>query len=605
MGNYRMGWTRGRSMRHLIACAALAAAFGCEGRRPLVSDVVAPSAGGQGGEGGAGEGGEGGAGGDANDETAGGSGGDRSAADTCPAPRCNGEPCGALGDGSCEAPVRLFAPEPLEVGWLELVVTGDTRCGENEHSSASCAASGRELFFDLDLSGVSGSVAVWAEVEAEFDASVHIEHGQCADSVVVACNDDHADGVDRAVVAATLEPGRYRLVVDAEDARDAGEFSVSLLLRGEDAQCIESPSNDSCDGAIDLDPDLAVQTVVGSTRCAHNDAYSFFECHFDDATADVFFRLDLSGRDAPVVVRASTDLAPTDFDTTVYVMDSAQGHCFAAVACNDDGPPMTQSIDGASELVALLEPAEYFLVVDGLFTNGDFGLRVSLDEIECAGNVSCEDAMELDSSPGEHTFAVDTACATSTYVGECTRYDNGPDVYYRLDLSSYEGPVRVNAVVNDGDFWSLALGAEGADSSCGSELLCRDESLDAIVQPGVYYLIVSAPRHAAHAADVGLAIEPVGAGELADCVDVSMADCAEDYWSFGSPAGSCCDGPAAPCLHAASSCGLDPGLHACVCEAAPECCEPASSGRDCAVVFAGCGLFCEGFDLTAYCEGEP
>lgn len=590
-----MGFARG-----LIACHSFAFAFvlalACEGRRPLVADISAADVGGRGGEAGAaGEGGEQGSG---RSGSAGGAGGE-AGGKSCSAPLCDGASCGP-GKGTCKAPIRLGGPNPLEGGWRDLVIAGDTRCGKSEHLGQDCAAAGSELVFELDLSEVPSGVVVRGVLDAAFDGSLHIERGQCEDPVVVACNEDHADGVDRAVVSATLEPDHYRLVVDAEREGEGGEFSLSLLLRAEDAQCAESPENDGCDGAIDLDPDLPVQTVVGSTRCAHNDAYSFFECHLDDTTPDVFYRLDLSARDEPVVVRASTDIAPTDFDTILYVMDSAQGHCFAALACNDDGPSQEQRLPGSSELVTRLEPGQYFLVVDGVDGAGDFGLRVSLNEVECAANVSCEDALDLDASEGESSYTVDTVCATSSLVTRCSAYGNGPDVYYRLDLSAYAGPVRVRAAMPDSYGWSLALLPSAGEASCGSQRLCSGDSLEAVLEPGVYYIAVSAPRNAERSGELALELEAVAADQLVDCVDTAVADCAEDLLSAGDT--SCCDEPTGSCLYAWSSCGLDPGLRACVCDAAPECCEPFSSGPDCAAVFATCGLLCPSFDFSAYCE---
>src|SRR5690606_40950197 len=53
------------------------------------------------------------------------------------------------------------------------------------------------------------------------------------------------------------------------------------------AVCQQTPPHDTCGGAIDLDPTLSVQTLVGSTRCARDDGQAFFECGWD-GVADVF-----------------------------------------------------------------------------------------------------------------------------------------------------------------------------------------------------------------------------------------------------------------------------------------------------------------------------
>src|SRR5690606_26980672 len=116
--------------------------------------------------------------------------------------------------------------------------------------------------------------------------ALRLERGRCADPVEIASNDDHADGVERAVISRRLEPGRYRLVVSAEHDGEPGGFRLRLTAVGLEPSCLGPPVNDTCEGAIELDPEAEVQSFVGSTYCASNDASSLFGCIGGDYEPD-------------------------------------------------------------------------------------------------------------------------------------------------------------------------------------------------------------------------------------------------------------------------------------------------------------------------------
>jgi len=359
------------------------------------------------------------------------------------------------------------------------------------------------LAFDVELEAATELIF---ELDARFDASLRLEQGDCSDPLERACNEDHAEGVRRAVIAHSAEAGRYRLLVTGEGVEDAGAFQLSASARRPGAVCQQTPPHDTCGGAIDLDPTLSVQTLVGSTRCARDDGQAFFECGWD-GVADVFYRLDLRERASSLVLRASTDLVPTNFWTSLYLMDAAAGQCFAPLACNDFGPVAAQAIEGSSELIAELEPAEYYLAVEGLDESGEFGLRVSLDEIPCTSLDECAGALELDPSYGEQSVSVNLACATASRATSCGPSFPRADVFFRLDLSSFDGPVRVQATVLDPDFAIAVLDAV-PEGGCGSERHCDEEMLNVVLKPDVYYLLIVAPFEGPRQTELVVELEP-------------------------------------------------------------------------------------------------
>jgi hypothetical protein len=515
----------------------------------------------------------------------------------CGLQSCVGENCVPLaGVGECTNPMLLLGPDSLRSGLASREVSGHLD-GEARACAARRENGDTELAFELDLTAATEVVQLSAELDADFDGRLRLEQGDCADPVLIASNDDHAAGVERAVIALDVEPGRYRLVAGPADAATSGEFRLVVGARSHDAVCSTTPVNDTCEGAHDLDSTLAVQTVLGSTRCGHHDAYSFFECHVHDFEPDVFYRLDLRARTRPVVLRVTTDLPPTNFATSLYVLASSQGRCTAPIDCSTYGPE--GSLPDAAELLVELDPGEYFLVVDGESDSGEFGLRVSLDEVECSTNSTCDRPFTLEPAPGEQSVELNFACAESSRLQSCGSFRDEPDVFYHLDLSGFDEPVRVQAQVRSpagGHVIALARGS--ADDACGTEIACGGEALDVTLAPDRYGIVVSAARGAYKLNELEVVIEPLASTDLKPCIDAELFDCVLERED-------CCDPTTHGCLTTYSQCGLDPRLGACVCDAAPECCDLSGTVEACAPALSACGLFCPEFDVSVACEAEP
>ncbi len=523
---------------------------------------------------------------------------------TCPVQLCGGANCADIdkGRGTCDSPLLALDWKMLQSGINEVVLTGDTACAETVRSDDACRTQTPGFTFALDLTGRSEPIRMVARLDAEFDASLRLEQGDCGDPFTLACNEDHVDGVDASVISETLDPGIYRLMVGPEAENSAGEFELRLQMGGDDTVCLGAPpANDRCEDAIALDPSQAVQTVVGSTVCAANDAYSFWQCHFAVSAPDVFYSLDLSERTSDTVLHASTDIPPTDFDTVLFVMDNVEGRCFAPVACDDNVENPIYS-DAGSELITRLPPGKYFLGVSSVYLEaGAFGLSVSLDQTECAPNASCDTAIDLDPTAEEQVVNVNLACADGVLSSGCDGVWQRSDVFYRLDLSNATEPVVFSAAAWS-DYATLTLRAANDAGTCGAEYACDGEAADAPgwlqavpLDPGVYYLMVSAFPQEVTSAEMTLRLAPAANQAFEPCVQGPIGRCAQP---------ACCAQGTSACLRALVHCGLDPALVSCVCGASAKCCGLAGTMDGCLDVFQQCGVLCADFDAAGYCSGS-
>ncbi|HET9954814.1 MAG TPA: hypothetical protein VFQ61_09930 [Polyangiaceae bacterium] len=523
----------------------------------------------------------------------------------CPVRVCAGA-CTSSAEGTeytklatCNEPLPLIARGSLQSGLAERVVTGHKLCGTSYSSGAECGLDGEALTFELDLRDSPREVDLLVEFDAEFDPTLRLETGACEDPQVVACNRNHTEQVERAVLSQRLKPGLYHLVAGAEGqhseggASAEGAFRLAVTARDPEARCQRPPPNDTCATATPLDPTLEFRTLVGSTTCARDDAWSTLLCAYDNAP-DVFYRIELPEELGPRILRASTDLPETNFDTVLYVLEGSHGHCFDVLACNDDVPePVIAS--SPSEVSILLDPGEYYLVVDGSYDTGDFGLNIEFSAPECLRNDDCSRALPLDPSFGNQTAPIDVTCATSTRVVESYEDDQPKDAFYRLDLSAATGLVRLNVDTDLDDVFGFSAGliAEERPGICGQTLLTKGFWRNgAVVEPGIYYIVISVPLEEWQRGNLEVEIEPVSEDELTSCVDAAMAAdanlyCSDD-WEMN--------------FMQFSACGLAPALQSCVCEAAPRCCTPAGRFAECIPAFEACNLFCPDFDLQAYCE---
>jgi len=264
-----------------------------------------------------------------------------------------------------------------------------------------------------------------------------------------------------------------------------GEFQLELAVYARPGECAFAAKNDQCEGAIELDPAKERQTLIGSLRCARDDSWAGNWCHDNFGDLDVYYHLDLSDRQGRTLLRATTDVAPTNADTALYLMEDVQGHCFFPLGCSgllaESGEAGART--GAAELWADLAPGEYFLAVDG-YSYGevatDFGLLVELDEVECPPNRTRETAVDL---------SVVFEPRSYPYEPWCGSRDN--QLFYRLDLRERTTPTLVGITAEHAR--TLMLLPEPGELPLAVQDLWLEEHLDVELEPGLYYLVVRLP----------------------------------------------------------------------------------------------------------------
>jgi hypothetical protein len=494
------------------------------------------------------------------------------------------------GTSSSAPPALLFDPrDPFRQRW---VAHGDTSLDPHFRPGTPCAGLGPDMDYELDLRGFVGPVPLYLGLRSAFDGSLRVERGPSDDPFLVACNEDQVSGVDDAFLAVTLDPDLYRVVVDGERSEDAGAFELSLELPSRDARCHEPPANDRCNQAVAIDPALSVQTFLGTTECASDQATPPWECgDFAFRAGDVFYALDLTDRAEPVRLHATTDLEPRGGDTVLYVVRAVGGECAETLLCNDD----LASEVTASALWAQLEPGSYLLAVEGKDGAAvDFSLQVELLPEPCSvSNDTCQTAQDIPPTPGRQSFTVWPMCGDDTIVTRCQSQTPSPDLFFRLDLSAFPGRVHVRAGTERaaGGFNSLVLMGNG-DGTCGSELWCGD--FDLWLEPDTYYLALDGFRSQQGPVQLNVDIETEGAQAPAECIDAHVAQCAAEL--------GCCRGEGTQCWLAFINCGLARDALDCLCEAEPACCDGRGDSADCGTVLQDCGTFCAGFDTAVGCS---
>lgn len=480
--------------------------------------------------------------------------------------------------------------DPRELARQYVSVHASTLGAASAAAPASCPALGATAQYGLDLSAFDVPVQLVLSLRAGFDGLLRVERGGLEDPALVACNADHASGVDDALLSLTLEPDRYRIFVMGEGAADAGEFELSLQLLPRAGRCRSAPANDRCADAVALDPEQPRQALYGTTECATDQAQPLWECgNFADRRAEVFYSLDLSRRGEPVLLHASTAVEPVGADVVLYVVREASGECAETLLCSAErGEP-----GAPAELWAALPPDRYLLAVEERSGRAaDFGLLVELGEACSVSNDTCQTAQALEPLPGTQRIIAHPSCGDDSLRSTCERTGPSPDVFYRLDLSGAATPTRVQAStsLHGHSLASLVLLAEH-DGTCAGELGCGD--FDLWLPPAVYFLALDAFRDQQGPVELSLTLSSDGAPPNATCIDAGIAECAR--------AQDCCDGDGDRCSLVLQSCGLEPAALACLCAADPACCGGPGTSYECGRLLAECGTFCPGFDPAESC----
>lgn len=363
----------------------------------------------------------------------------------------------ATAHGTCESPI------PLVAGTLN----ASTAHGESEHEG-SCASSGsKELVYKLDL---PSRQRVTIEVDPRFDAVLYLRRDECADSdSEVACNDD-VGHERKSRVDEVLDPGTYFVFVDGY-ANESGAFHMSVALA-------DTPTlAEVCQRARPLASGMpTLGTTGGSFDFAHA------TCGDSAKGPDATYRLDVPQRS-----RVRVALHSAEFEPVVHVRRACADET-SEVGCSN-----TSTTDDEAAFAALLDPGTYAVFADTADrdASGHFALTAELAPEQ--GTVSpgdaCSDAVPL-AAAGERGATGDTFLARDDFAGKCGGA-GAADVVYKVEVPR-RSRVSARFTRQEGRHLFVLLRACGDRSS---ELACG-ASLDEVLTPGTYYLVVDGTKEA-------------------------------------------------------------------------------------------------------------
>jgi hypothetical protein len=493
----------------------------------------------------------------------------------------------ACAEAGCSDRQLLPALSPTDPYRQRIAVHGDTSSAQLAGWTDACNAAGPELVYELDLRAFSAPIRAHLELRGAFDGALRVEQGTPEDPFLVACNDGLLPEAKQAFLSLELSPQHYFVRVAGVTVEDQGEFELSIELPSPEGRCGALPPNDRCEQATAIDPLQAVQTFFGSTLCASDQSGPLWECgDWSYRAGEVFYALDLSAEVAPLVLHASTDLPPTDHLTALSVLREVAGTCAGATSCNAANVPGQDFAD----LWAKLEPGRYLLAVEGYNTEGgDFGLRVELERNACeVSNDTCATAQDIEPRLGTQTLTTWPMCGDDSSSSACSIRSPSPDIFYRLDLSAFAGPVHVRLSADRAhiDYAGLSL----LDETCSADLWCGP--LDTWVEPGVYHIGLVGLRDEQGPVELSVEIDTGAPPAAAACVDERVAACAAEV--------GCCAGDSGECALALVGCGLQAEALECVCALDPDCCRVGRSAS-CSELLQDCGTFCPGFDPLLFC----
>lgn len=475
----------------------------------------------------------------------------------------------------CEESITL-------AGFGESRASADNACG-SASAAGVCGAPGLgpSVHFSFDLSEADAPSRVRLALDAAFDFEAALSRGPCGDTALVECAAPaFFDGASRALTA-TLPPDRYSIIVTPHAAEARGSTHVTASIG--DAVCDAPPANDTCAGALPLDPRVPLQSVIGSFACASPDLE--LRCA-DVGAADLFYELDLSERAAPTLVdidvarsgarsAAATLFAPAASGCGEVVMCGRHVSALLApgkhrIAVSDNARPEPRNV-----------PPEPLDVQEALAN--PFTLRVALREPDCGAttNTTWQAALELDPRAERQRLRGNTACGQPRGEGGCNDDRGAPELYYRLDLRERSAPIQLE--LEDGAPGELVayllVGAEGAEPrrvSCPEDTGPIHSYFE--LAPRLYYIVIDGRVQNSGRFDVELSLSPLTGlacldGVLDDCLRNSEPACAV---SFAEP----------QCLAAAVECGLPRDTFLQFCSDFAGCCDGTAERGGCEAAWA-------------------
>jgi hypothetical protein len=394
--------------------------------------------------------------------------------------------------GTCAAPLPLSLGQPS---------TGSTEGGSADLEPTCAAGQSSERVYVVE---VEERAQLNVVLESEYDGVLYLQR-TCGDQrSEVTCNDDSPqENTRRSEIDATVDPGRYFVVVDGY----GGEVGNYQLLATANPL---RPLAEVCDDAETIAPG---QVVSGATTTGAD--YFQASCAGGARSPDRVYALDVR---QPSRLRVRQQ---SDHDGALHLRRVCDEPT-SELVCNDD------FVDQAHAHVrARVEPGRYFLIADGYGEGaaGAFSFTADLEPADGSGGPgdTCADPQML--APGglgsptaPSTAPVDTIRLRDDLSGTCGE-PGGPDAVFQLDVPSRG---ILSASLRRPEFRGALYLRRGRCDDRSGELACTaveyaaGGELRALVQPGRHYLIVDGDGvDQFGAAELSVALEDLRAAERA------------------------------------------------------------------------------------------
>jgi hypothetical protein len=240
---------------------------------------------------------------------------------------------------------------------LGSMLSGNTTCGANDHSS-SCGAGGgsADAAYSVTIDGTLRTYTFTMTGMAGYDTVLHMHSDvACAMGDELACNDDTGSTNVSQISVPTLPQGTYYLVADGFSTTNRGSFTLTSTQSAE-------ANNDTCTaGATGPFAITRNGTYRGVTtgKAANYTGSCGFQTNLGP---DVVFSITVpAGRSVTVTSAGSS------FDTVLYASTTCGN---SDAVCNDDSIGLQSSITLPTPAAA----TTYFVVLDGY--NGASGTWV-------------------------------------------------------------------------------------------------------------------------------------------------------------------------------------------------------------------------------------
>jgi len=302
-------------------------------------------------------------------------------------------------------------------------------------SSSPCVTSyNSDVWFKFKATGPKHFITV--KGATDFNPIIQFYPGDCASTPLTCENKNNSKGTSEMISPANLEKDKWYYVrIYSPITTTTPYFEICVTT---------PPSNDECDGAIEVKPGLTCDGTFSDGTYASKSLVPNSNT-FGDPNDDVWFKFKADTTLAFISVSGSAT-----YDAVVEVFKG----CDAATATTVAKPTTSIFVNDANYVVnqfgnavitGLTKGATYYYrVYDKGSTNSDYSFSTCV--VNPVTNDDCTKAIKMSSSynckmiDGDGTYASPSAFAATAYAND--------DVWYKFDALSSNCAISINASLN-------------------------------------------------------------------------------------------------------------------------------------------------------------